>query len=144
MRLDCKGVFLTVLVSTLACRSVSEPARIAADFVLDNINGRPLPTFVSPIPEAPSIVSATLHFDRSGKVVTTELQRDMSQSEVSVTYTLDYRISGNRVEIGCFGPDSASALCVAGFSGTISGDGLSLTIGADQSVIYNYKIAPTL
>ena len=142
MRLSCKRVSIVLLVSTLACRSVSEPARIAADFVLDNINGRPLPTFVSPIPETPSIVSATLHFDRSGKVVSSELQRDMSQSEVRVTYTLDYRISGNRVDIGCFGPNSTSALCVAGFSGTISGDGLTLSISPGQSVIYNYKIAP--
>jgi hypothetical protein len=144
MRLSCKKLSIVLVFSTLACRSVSEPARIAADFVLDNINGRPLPTFVSPIPEVPSIVSATLHFDRSGKVVMTELQRDMSQSEVRVTYTLDYRISGNRVDIGCFGPAAASALCVVGFSGTISDYGLSLMTSPGQSVIYNYKIAPTL
>jgi hypothetical protein len=144
MRLSCKRVSIVLLVSTLACQSVLEPTRIAADFVLDNINGRPLPTFFSPIPEMPSIVSATLHFDRSGKVVSSELQRDMTQGEVRVTYTLDYKIFGNRLEIGCFGPDSASALCAVGFSGTISGDGLTLTISPDQSVIYNYKIAPTL
>jgi hypothetical protein len=144
MLFSCKRVSIALLVSTLACRSISEPARIAADFVLDNINGRPLPTFVSPVPEAPSIVSATLHFDRSGKVVTSELQRDMNQSEVRVTYTLDYKILGNRLEIGCFGPGSASALCAVGFSGTISSDGQSLTLSPNQSVIYSYKIAPAL
>ena len=82
MPLSCKGVFLVLLVSTMACRGLSEPATIAADFVLDNINGRPLPTFVSPIPETPSIISATLHFDVSGRVVMTELQRDIIQGEL--------------------------------------------------------------
>src|SRR3979411_599849 len=104
MPLSCKGVFLVLLVSTMACRGVSEPATIAADFVLDNVNGRPLPTFVSPIPEPPSIISATLHFDTSGSVLMTELQRDIIQGEVTTTHTLDYVISGNSVEIGCFRP----------------------------------------
>jgi hypothetical protein len=144
MRLSYNRVSIVLLVSTLACRSVSEPGGIAADFVLDNINGRPLPTFVSPVPETPSIISATLHFDRSGKVVSSELQRDMTQGVVRVTYTLDYKISGNTVVIGCLDPASASALCAVGFSGTISSDGLSLTLSPGQSVVYNYKIAPTL
>jgi hypothetical protein len=144
MPLSCKGVFLVLLVSTLGCKGVSEPATIAADFALDNINGRPLPTFVSPIPETPSIISATLHFDVSGRVVMTELQQDMIQGEVTVTNTLDYIISGNRVEIGCFRPIPANMLCAANFSGTISGDVLSLTIDPNQPVIYNYKIAPAL
>ena len=139
-----KSVSIVLLVSTLACRSISEPATIAADFVLDNIDGRPLPTFVSPVPETPSIISATLHFDRSGKVVSSELQRDMTQGEVRVTYTLDYKISGYTVVIGCLGPASASALCAVGFSGTISVDGQSLALSPNQSVVYNYKIAPTL
>ena len=143
MLLSCKGVSLVVLVSTLACRSVSEPGRITADFVLDNINGRPLPTFVSPIPETPSILSATLHFDGSGRVVMTERLRDMIRGEVTETNTLDYRFSGNMMEIGCFRPVPANLLCLS-YAGTISGDRLSLAFVPTQSVIYNYKIAPTL
>ena len=143
MRLFSKAVFLGVLVSTLACRSASEPATITADFILDNINGRPLPTFISPIPETPSILSATLHLDGSGRVVMTERRRDMIRGEVTETNTLDYRFSGNRIEIGCFRPVPAILLCPS-FAGTISGDVLSLEIVPNQSVIYNYKAAPTL
>jgi hypothetical protein len=92
----------------------------------------------------PSIISATLHFDASGEVVMTELWRDMIQGDFTDTHTLDYRISGNRVVIGCFRPIPENALCAADYSGTISGDALSLTLTANPPVIFNYKIAPTL
>jgi hypothetical protein len=67
----------------------------------------------------------------------------MIRGEVTETNTLDYRFSGNRIEIGCFRPVPAILLCPS-FAGTISGAVLSLEIVPNQSVIYNYKAAPTL
>jgi hypothetical protein len=53
MRLVCQKVFLFALVVTLACHDNPTVPALPVVFTLIDINGRPLPTFVSPIPEAP-------------------------------------------------------------------------------------------
>jgi hypothetical protein len=129
-------VLLTVF--SVACGDSSGPPSVPPDFVLDNINGRALPTFVSPIPEGPTIVSASLHFDGAGKVLMTEHRRDINRGDYTVTNILDYRITGSEIEIGCFRPYPANLLCVADYTGSITGATLSLTIVPSEPLIYNY------
>src|SRR4051812_5224094 len=97
MRLFFQKVFFLVVVFSLACNDVSSPLAFPADFALDNISGRPLPTFYSPIPEAPTIVSASIHFNRNRTAVITEHQRDINQQDVSVSGTLGYSITANHI-----------------------------------------------
>jgi hypothetical protein len=136
MRLQCQKVLLAGLVAILACHDSSGPG-ITTDFALDNVNGRQLPTFDSPIPENPTILSATLHFNASGTVILTERRQDITQGEFTKTATLDYRMTGAFIEIGCLRGLPTIADCPH-YAGTISGDGLSLT-DPSQSVTYNYK-----
>jgi hypothetical protein len=140
MRLVSQKVFLLALVVTLACQNVSGPPPFPADFILDNINGRALPTFFSPIPEGPTIFSADLHLDGAGSAVITSRQRYINQGDVTVVQHLDYRITGTRIEIGCFRPHVATEDC-SGYVGAISENTLTLTVGPNQLVVYNYKIA---
>jgi hypothetical protein len=140
MRLVCQKAFLLALVVTLACNSVSGPPAFPADFVLDNINGRALPTFVSPIPEGPTIISAELHLDGAGNAVMAQHQRDINQGDAIVAQNLDYRITGTRIEIGCLRVHPANESCV-NYVGTIAENSLSLTVVPNQSLVYNYKLA---
>jgi hypothetical protein len=137
MRLVCQKAFLLALVVTLACHDASGPLPIPPDFVLANINGRALPTFVSPIPEGPTILAGYVHFDASGRATLTEHQRDIANVETIVTNTLDYRVNGDKIELGCFHPYPANIMC-AGYAGTFSQNVLSLTVGA---TVYNYQNA---
>jgi hypothetical protein len=141
MRLVCQKASLLAVVVALACHDASTaPPPPFSGFTLDNINGRPLPTFVSPIPEGPTILSGTLFLDGSGKVVMTEQQRDINQGNFTTTNTLDYRITGDRIDIGCFHPYPAIVVCTASF-GTISGTTLRLTIDPRQPLVYTYKLS---
>jgi hypothetical protein len=141
MRLVCQKAFFLALVVTLACHEVSGPPPFPADYVLDNINGRALPTFVSPIPEGPTIVSAELHLDGAGRAEMTEHRHDINQGDLIVFQDLDYRITGTGIEIGCLRVHSATAQC-PDYVGTISESTLSLSIIPNQPVVYNYKITP--
>ena len=143
MRLVCQKAFLLAVVVALACHdpstaSSTEPPPFSG-FTLDNINGRPLPTFVSPIPEGPTILSGWLFLDGSGKVVMSEQRRDINQGDFTTTNTLDYRITGDRIDIGCFRPYPATKVCTASF-GTISGTTLRLTVEPKQPLVYTYKL----
>jgi hypothetical protein len=140
MRLICQKAFLLAIVVAAACHDVSAPPPFPADFVLDNINGRALPPFVSPIPEGPTVVSAELHLDGAGNAVMEQLQRDINQGDLLVTQRLDYRIIGTRIEIGCLRFHPADIVCTD-YVGTISENSLSLTIVSNQPLVYNYKIA---
>src|SRR5438445_10648777 len=98
MRLFCQRAFLLAVIVSLACHDVSGPLVFPTDFHLADISGRALPTFFSAIPEAPSIVSASIHLNRNGTALITEHQRDINQQDVSVSVTMDYSITGNRIE----------------------------------------------
>ena len=138
MRLACQKAFLLALVVTLACHDGPTSPPVFAAFTLVNINGRSLPTFVSPIPEAPSITSGSLVLDESGRAVMTEHKRDPVNGDFVVTTTLGYRITGDKLEIFCLPSTRGQVACLASFTGTMSGLDLSLTIDPNQPLVYNY------
>lgn len=154
MHLSCKKALPLLFLSALACRDSTGLVRLTAQFQLANINGRPVPTYLSPTPGlTPTILSASLTLDNSGKVVITEHRREWNGTETTTTNTLDYRINDNRIDIGCFQPlpdipgvGVGTFACIASYTGTISGITLSLIVGppSNGSIIYNYRIAPTL
>jgi hypothetical protein len=148
MRLSRQPAFLLLFAATIGCHDSTAPIRIPTQFVLENINGRPLPTYLAPTPGlTPDILSASLTFEEDGKAVMTEHRREFDGTETTVRNTFDYRIHGNNVEVGSFTPCAPNANCLGTYKGTISGAALSLTIVAfsiDGSIIYNYRIAPTL
>lgn len=144
MRLSCQRALLLLLVSAIACNDATGPVSLPAQFELVNINGRPLPTPLAFTPGlTATILSASLRLDDSGKAVMTENRTLFDGTPATSTTTLDYRINGNDIEVGCF--QGAPITCVSThFSGTISRTTLSLIIVAvsiDGSITYNYRLA---
>jgi hypothetical protein len=119
---------------------VSGPPPLPADFVLENINGRPVPTYLTPIPESPTIISSTLSLDGVGNAAMTEHFRQMG-SDVTYTVTYTYKITDNEIEFDYSPPCPPNALCVEPPRGTISDDRLSLKIaGPNSAITYNYVL----
>jgi hypothetical protein len=95
MRLSCQKVSLLILASAIACSEPAGPRTVSAQFELQAINGRPLPTYLAPTPgPTATILSSTLVLEKTGKGVMTEHRDDMFQGETTSTYTFDYRING--------------------------------------------------
>jgi hypothetical protein len=150
MHLSCKKALPVLFLSAIACHDSTGPMRLTAQFELANINGRPVPTYLSPTPgNPPTILSATLALDNSGKVVMTEHRQEWNGTETTTTNTLDYRINDNQIEIGCFEPlpdipgvGVGTFVCSANYTGTISGNALSLIVAPypDGSIVYNYRL----
>ena len=86
MRVFCKTAFLAAIVSTLACHDAAGPAAIRAQFVLDNIHGRPLPTYPAATPGlTPTILSSTLTLGNDGHASITEHQTEFDGTDVTRT-----------------------------------------------------------
>jgi hypothetical protein len=138
MRLLSRTLVASLGVLAVGCSDSTGPALSERVFILQSINGQPLPAILSPIPEETvSVLSAALFFRTNNEVVWTEVRREASNNvprEVTYASTLDYRRMGDRVVIGantiCRGID----LCP--FSeGTLTDSGLSLTVGSFSPTI---------
>jgi hypothetical protein len=78
-----------------------------------------------------------LELAESGKAIITLDKRDQVQGDFTETTTLDFRITGDKIEIGCFHPYPANVLCPS-FTGTISGLRLNLVVDPNQPLVYHY------
>jgi hypothetical protein len=148
MRLFRQPAFILLFAATIGCSDTTAPVKIPTQFVLENINGRQLPTYLSATPGlTPTILWASLTLEEAGKAVMTEHRREFDGTETTITNNFDYKIHGNAFEVGFFGTCPPNANCFGTYKGTISAQALSLTIAAlsiDGSIIYNYGLAPTL
>ena len=135
-----KTAVLVAIVSTFACHDAAGPPPLPADFVLDNINGRSVPTYWMPIPESPTVISSTLHLDGAGNATLTEHRVQMTApGDFTATSTFTYTISGNQIAFGYSCPPNAQ--CVAPPRGIISGSHLSLDMsGGSGAIVYNYLL----
>lgn len=136
-----KTAMLAVILSAVACRDATAPGpRLAADFVLNDIDGRPVPTYSTPIPESPTVVSSTLHFDFAGRAVLTQHLKQMG-GDITLTGTYTYTISGSQIDFELSPPCPVGADCIGPPKGTISGSHLSLDMSATGTGgIYNYSL----
>lgn len=140
MILSRKTALVGAVISIFACHDVTAPPDPPAGYVLDNINGRPLPTFFSPIPEAPTILSATIQLYPLGTASLTESRRESSGSFTSYTTNYTYTITGNQIQFDYEQPCPANALCVAPPQGIADGSRLILTMyGSQSGIVYVFR-----
>ena len=140
MRLSCKTVLVGAIASIVACNDIAAPPTPPAGYVLDNVNGRALPTFVSPIPEGPTILSATLQLNASGAASLTEFRREMDGTLLDATTNYTYLIAGNQIQFDYEPPCPPNALCAAPPQGTISGARMTLAMyGSNSGVVYEFR-----
>jgi hypothetical protein len=141
MRHFCQRALVLLLGATVACNDSTGPT-LPATFALVDINGRGLPTYLSPTPGlSTTVLSAYLILDNAGRASWLERRREFGGAEITIASTLAYMIRGNRIDIGpteC--PPDAN--CIS-FSGSISNEALSLVVGRmtlEGSIVYNYRV----
>jgi hypothetical protein len=148
MRLSCQKAFLLLAVSLLACRdstaNVAMPPRL---FILNDINGRVLPTYMVTTPGlTPTIVSGTLTLDPSGHASMSEHRIEFNGVETDNTANYTYKITGGTVQFEMLGYCPGTVMCAGPPKGTISTDGLRLTINlfGSNTILYDYSLVPNL
>jgi hypothetical protein len=138
MRLFRRIALVATIGFTLGCHDVSAPPGPHANYLLTSINGRSLPTFYSPIPEAGTVTYGTLFLDGSGDAVVIEHRREMG---ADVTYTLNYTytISENTIQFDYDCPPYA--LCPLPPKGVFLNSHLLLDMsGGNNALVYDYKL----
>ena len=145
MNLTRTTVLLAAIASSLACHdSAGPPPTPPVSFMLENINGRSLPTYLSPIPEAPTVVSARMLLEASGQATFIEHHIAMVRGDATDTTNYTYKITGNEIQFEPVAPCPPDALCIAPPRGTINSSRMALDMsGGMGAVVYNFRfIAP--
>lgn len=148
MRLSRWTLSFLASASILACRDTTAPERIFAGFVLQSVNGQPLPAVLFSDPTRTlTVVSSILTLTIDGRAFIGESYTQDSQGIVThptFTATLDYRLHGDQIEIGSFTPCPPNALCAANATGTLLNGTLILNNPLPAPTkVYLYRTGPT-
>jgi hypothetical protein len=150
MRLPCQKVLLVLAPLTLSCGDPTSPELPWHFYVLESVNGQPLPVILSPIPEATTTVLwANLTFQRDEDVIWVEHRREVSDNvsrENTYRTPLRYRRKGNTVQIGQFDLCPPEALCEI-LEGVFVGSALDLKVGwlsPTTPIVYKFQPGITL
>jgi hypothetical protein len=142
MRHFCQRVLFLLLIATVGCNDSTGPT-LPATFELADINGRDLPTYLSPTPGlSPTVLSAYLLLDNAGRASWLERRRAFDGTETTIALTFAYIIRGNQIDLGPTEPCPPNANCIS-FSGSISKDALSLVVvqlSINGPIVYNYRV----
>ena len=153
MKLGCQKLFLLAAVLSVACHDAAGPritpagcgdiAAVAVTpigcFTLTSINGRALPTFFSPAPDAPTVLNGSLYLDGAGHATIREWRRDLTGNVVEYTTPYTYVITGNTVHFDYEHPCPPDAICAGPPTGVITGIHLILDFsGGTGDLIYDY------
>ena len=142
MRFFRKTVLVAVAASIPACHDTSGPPALPANYMLVSVNGRPLPTVTSPIPEAPTVLDGTLFLDGGGNAVIREHQHVMiAPGEVTYTTNYTYTISDSKVAFQSATPCPPDAICAAPPVGTFLHNHLLVDMSAGNgTLVYDYQL----
>jgi len=147
MRLTRLNAFVLLAVSLAACNDSTGPRTVSALFVLNDIDGRQLPTYIAATPGlTPTILSGTLSLAESGEAVMTEHRSEWNGVDATYTANYAYEIRGNQLTLLTLQPCPPNANCVAPPKGTIFLGRVALEVGRldNQPILYNYLAARTL
>ena len=141
-RLTFLGIAIT---SIAACNDASAPLQ-PVNYALTSVNGNPLPTTMTPIPESPVVLSGTFLLDGGSHALAHEQRRDMSGNEYDWNVRYRYTITGSKVTFNydppCGGP---AALCAIIPTGTIDGRHLFIDYsGGQNALVYDYQSFPMI
>jgi hypothetical protein len=143
MRLLCQKVLLLAAFSIIACRDSSGPLE-SREFVLHDINGRPLPTYLATTPGlTPTIVSSSLVLNSAAQAVITEHRIEWDGSEHDYILNYIYKITGSTIVFESATPCPPNALCAGPPKGSLTPFGLTLDWAPNDPglIVYNYEIA---
>lgn len=147
MRLLCKKALVLVAAVTVACdESTAPPQTLSGLYVLETINGRPVPAIVSAGQADTSfMLSATLTLDDAGNAVRVEHWRNVyppnRTDEGTFTAHREYRITGDRITVGIFTPCPPNALCEGNKVGKVTSTTLTLAYEDPTASTWLYRLA---
>ena len=145
MRLRSQKVLILLGIFVFACRDTTGttgPETINAHFILENIDGRALPT--RPSLEAgvsTTIVGGLVVFNESGEAGFSELRIDVDGTHSTYAWTYTYKIVDHKVTFTP-PPCPANANCAAPPTGIVIGNRLMLEWGSVSvnPIVYNYSL----
>lgn len=146
MRLSCQKALLLVAALTMACdESTAPPQTLSGLYVLETINGRPVPAILSAGQADTSFVlSATLTLDDAGNAVRAEHWRYVYQpnrtDEGTFTANVKYRITGDRITVGSFTP-CLDAICEGNKVGRVTSTTLTLAYEDPNAPVFLYRLS---
>lgn len=126
------------LGAALGCHDTVAP--IPSTYALVTIGGRELPTFYSPIPEAPTIISGSLLFNGKGVATLRQQQRDINGNQTSSFTLYRYAIKNGVIEFDYYPSCPPFALCIRLPKGTLINDHALIDFFGDGSVIFDYRL----
>jgi hypothetical protein len=139
MRLSRRIALLVAIGAIAGCSDSSGPPTRAI-YVLETINGRPLPTVFLPIPEAPTILGGSLELDGNGHATIVEHRREMTGAEPTYITTFKYTVSGAQIHFELATPCPPAAICAAPPEGVILNRHLFLDwSNGNGDLIYDYQ-----
>jgi hypothetical protein len=144
MRLLCQKVLLFAALSMVACHDTSGPGELR-QFVLHDVNGRPVPTFLAPTPgETPTIVSGSLILNGAGQAVILEHRIEWDGAEHDYTSNYIYKITGSTIVFDRATPCPPNALCAAPPKGTVTAFGVAVDWVPSNPgfMVFNYDAIP--
>jgi len=146
MRLTCQKAFLLVVAFTMACDESTAPPETAPGlYILETINGRPVPTIVSAGQADTSFVLwATLTLDDAGNAIRVERWRHVyppnRTDEGTFTAQRSYRIEGDKITVGSFTPCLDTVNCEGNKVGSITSTTLTLAYEYPNAPIFLYRL----
>jgi hypothetical protein len=135
MRLLGRKRVLVLAFVSFACNTTSGPSEVAGHFALDNVNGRPVPTFMAPGPGATIVASGSVTFDKMGGAVLTERRVESTGSDLTLSENFAYKVSSGHITLDPIGLCGIPEGCT--INGTISGRIVTLEIGP---LVYSYRM----
>jgi hypothetical protein len=143
MHLTRRKAFLLLAISLAACTESTAPRTVSAEFRLNDINGRTLPTYQAATPGlTATIITGNLTLDNAGQAVMIEQRQQFDGTDITLSTTYKYEIRGNEIVFSMLQPCPANANCVAppkGAMSPITGQ-IALEIGlfGSEPIIYNF------
>jgi hypothetical protein len=140
MRLLGQKILLLAAFSTIACRDTIAPGELR-QFMLHDINGRSLPTYLSPTPgETPTIASGSLVLNGAGQATIFEHRIEWDGSQHDYTFNFIYKITGSTIVFEWPTPCPPNALCAAPPKGSVTPFGITLDWVPSNPglMVYNY------
>lgn len=148
MRLPRLIVFAVAVLPALSCSDgTAPPERVTARFILESVNGQPLPATFSNGGWTFTIYSETIDLDAAGTATVAE-----NRLETFGTYRnagmprlqVPYEIEGDRIIIGMPCGGGPLGDCAPRRAGSITPSSLTLTPyrNNEGSVSYSYRLSP--
>jgi hypothetical protein len=144
MRLTSRKVLFLLAATLMACSATTEPGTLNEDFLLQDINGRLLPTYIAATPGfSPTILMSSLKLDKAGIATMTEERTNFDGTQSTYTWQYRYEIDDGEINFSLLQPCPPNALCAAPPHGTMSllAGRLILEVGkvGTSPIVYNYQ-----